>query len=63
MSNSRARWSPEDDKRLLELKAAGVKLAVIAKKLGRTHAAVDSRINVLKSRIARRMKVRHPLEL
>jgi hypothetical protein len=50
MSNRSTKWSLEDDRRLLELKAAGTPLAVIAKKLNRTEGAVDSRISVLKRR-------------
>jgi hypothetical protein len=41
-------WTPEEDRPLLDLKAAGTTLAVIAKKLVRTQASVDSRITALK---------------
>jgi hypothetical protein len=40
-------WHEEDD-RLLELKAAGKSLSVIAEELNRTQAAIDSRTNHLK---------------
>jgi hypothetical protein len=48
MSKIRTKWTPEEDRRLLELKAAGTPLAVIAEKLDRTQASVDSRTNKLK---------------
>jgi len=47
-TNQRNKWTPEEDQRLLELKAAGTPLAVIAKKLDRTQASVDSRTAKLK---------------
>ena len=43
------KWSPEDDRRLLDLKAAGTPLALIAEKLERTQAAIDGRMNALKN--------------
>jgi hypothetical protein len=48
MSKIRTKWTPEEDRRLLELKAAGTPLADIAKKLGRTQASVDTRATRLK---------------
>jgi DNA-binding NarL/FixJ family response regulator len=42
------KWTAEEDDRLLQLKAAGKSLSVIAKELNRTQAAIDSRTNVLK---------------
>jgi hypothetical protein len=48
MSKHNTKWTPEEDQRLLELKAAGTPLAVIAKKLDRTQASVDSRTAKLK---------------
>src|SRR5450756_538757 len=50
MSNRNRKWSPEDDRRLLELKEAGAPLAVIAEELKRTQSAIDSRTNALKNR-------------
>ena len=50
MSKHNRKWSPEDDRRLLELKEAGAPLAVIAEELKRTQSAIDSRTNVLKNR-------------
>jgi hypothetical protein len=47
MSNRR-KWSPEDDKRLLELRAAGAPVDKIANELQRTQSAVGSRLNALK---------------
>jgi hypothetical protein len=44
------KWTPEEDRRLLELKEAGTPLTVIAKKLDRTQASVDSRATKLKYR-------------
>jgi hypothetical protein len=45
----RQTWTPEEDQRLLALKAAGTPLAVIAKTLGRTRASVDARTAKLKN--------------
>jgi DNA-binding NarL/FixJ family response regulator len=42
------KWTPEEDEKLLELKAAGKSLRIIAKELNRTQAAVDSRTDRLK---------------
>ena len=47
MSSGR-KWTAEEDDRLLELKAAGKSLSVIAEKLNRTQAAIDTRTNRLK---------------
>ena len=49
MSNRKRKWSPEDDKRLLELRAAGVPANKIANELHRTQSAIDARINALKN--------------
>jgi hypothetical protein len=43
-------WTPEDDQRLLEMKAEGATVALIAKALNRTQAATDSRLGVLRKR-------------
>ncbi len=48
MSKQGRKWTAEEDDRLLELKAAGKSLSVIAKELNRSQAAVDSRIHRLK---------------
>jgi hypothetical protein len=45
---SKRKWTPEEDPRLLELKAAGTPLPVIAKKLDRTQASIDTRATKLK---------------
>jgi hypothetical protein len=50
MSNRNRKWSPEDDRRLLELKEAGAPLPVIAEELKRTQSAIDGRTNALKNR-------------
>jgi hypothetical protein len=42
------RWTLDDDKRLMELKAAGASLIEIANDLGRTEAAVKVRAHILK---------------
>jgi hypothetical protein len=42
------KWTLEEDRHLLELKAAGTPLAVIAQKLGRTQASVDTKTTRLK---------------
>jgi hypothetical protein len=44
------KWSPEEDRRLLELREAGTPLPSIAQKLERTQSAIDGRLNALKSR-------------
>ena len=51
--NSNAKWTPEEDRKLLELKAAGKSAVVIAAALHRTEASVVSRLGVLKSRFAK----------
>ena len=43
-------WTEEEEKRLLELKAQGKPVAVIARELGRTQEAVNTRFWVLKHR-------------
>jgi DNA-binding NarL/FixJ family response regulator len=48
MSKQGRKWTPEEDGKLLELKAAGKSLSVIARELDRTQAAIDSRTNLLK---------------
>lgn len=50
MSRQNQKWTPEEDRRLLELRASGRSLAVIAKELNRTEAAVDNRVYTLKNR-------------
>jgi hypothetical protein len=47
----RKKWTPEEDQRLLELKAAGTPLLVIAKKLNRTQASIDTRATRLKYQV------------
>jgi len=42
-------WTDEEDRRLLELKAAGKSVIVIAKILGRTEVAIANRLDVLKA--------------
>ena len=59
MSNRNTKWTPEDDKRLLELKEAGVPLNVIANELKRTQSAIDSRTNALKNRADPALRRRH----
>jgi hypothetical protein len=44
------RWTDDDDRRLLEMRAAGKTLKKIAKDLKRTEAAVASRAVFLKGR-------------
>jgi hypothetical protein len=48
MSNPAKRWTREEDERLLELKAKGLKLRMIAKRLNRTGASADSRLRALR---------------
>jgi hypothetical protein len=40
-------WTPEQDQRLLEMKAAGARVALIAKILLRTEAATANRLMTL----------------
>jgi DNA-binding PadR family transcriptional regulator len=47
-AKGRKKWTPEEDRHLLELKAAGTPLEVIAEKLDRTQASVDTRATKLK---------------
>ena len=56
--NSNAKWTPEDDRKLLELKAAGKSAVVIAAALQRTEMSVVSRVGVLKSRLGKSGQVR-----
>jgi hypothetical protein len=48
--NSNKRWTPEDDKLLLELKAAGKPQAVIGVALGRSIGSIVGRLGVLTTR-------------
>jgi hypothetical protein len=45
MSSGR-KWTAKEDDRLLELKAAGKSLSIIAEELNRTQAAIDTRTNL-----------------
>jgi DNA-binding NarL/FixJ family response regulator len=47
MSNGK-KWTSEEDERLLDLKAKGLTLRMIAKSLNRTAASVDSRLTALR---------------
>jgi hypothetical protein len=48
LSNPAKNWTSEEDDRLLDLKAKGLTLRMIAKSLNRTGASVDSRLGVLR---------------
>jgi DNA-binding CsgD family transcriptional regulator len=48
MSNPAKKWTSEEDERLLDLKAKGLTLRLIAKSLNRTGASVDSRLRTLR---------------
>jgi DNA-binding NarL/FixJ family response regulator len=50
--NKGSEWSPADEQRLTEMTATGKSLSEIAAALGRTEAAVENRIHVLKHRIS-----------
>jgi hypothetical protein len=43
-------WTPEQGQRLLEMKAAGAQVALIAKVLNRTEAATTGRLITLRKR-------------
>jgi hypothetical protein len=51
--NSNKKWTPEEDGRLLELKAAGKPYSVIGVELGRTTGSIMGRLSVLNTRTAR----------
>jgi hypothetical protein len=51
-SNKGSEWSPADEQRLTEMTATGKSLSEIAAALGRTEAAVENRIHVLKHKIS-----------
>jgi hypothetical protein len=44
-------WTAEDEKKLLEMRAAGTSFEVIAKTLGRTQSAVEGRAYSLRNRM------------
>ena len=52
-SNSSKQWTPEEDKRLLELEAAGKPRVLIAAALHRTAGSIPSRLSILKLRQAK----------
>lgn len=45
-------WTPEEEQQLLELRATGIPLIALARKIGRTEAAVVGRLGKLKAREA-----------
>ena len=51
--NSNKPWTPEDDRRLLELKAAGKSHGAIGVALGRSTGSIIGRLSVLNTRTAR----------
>jgi hypothetical protein len=48
MSDRVKRWTSDEDERLLDLKAQGLTLRMIAKSLNRTGASADSRLSALR---------------
>jgi hypothetical protein len=48
--NSNKRWTPEEDKRLLELAATGSLHVMIGAELGRSGEAITGRLGVRKTR-------------
>jgi DNA-binding CsgD family transcriptional regulator len=52
MTPRRKRWTLDDDKRLMELRANGASFYEIANALGRTVAAIEQRAHTLKRRAA-----------
>lgn len=46
-------WTPEDDQQLLEKKAGGASIALIAKALCKTESAVSSRLTILRQKAAK----------
>jgi DNA-binding NarL/FixJ family response regulator len=57
---SERRWTPEDEQRLLKLRAEGVPWSKIASQLMRSEAAVKVRASKLKSRLKARNKENSP---
>jgi hypothetical protein len=51
--NSNKKWTPQEDTRLLELKAAGKPHGVIGAELGRTTGSIMGRLSILNTRTAR----------
>jgi IS30 family transposase len=49
--SSGKKWTSDEDERLLDLKAKGLTLRMIAKSLNRTGASVDSRLNRLRDSV------------
>lgn len=49
-------WTPEEEQKLLELRATDLPLAVVGGMIGRTEAAVVGRLGILKARQATAMK-------
>ena len=47
------RWTSEDERQLLELRATGLTWRAIAKKIGRTEASVVTRVGIMKARSER----------
>jgi hypothetical protein len=48
LRNPAKKWTSEEDERLLDLKAKGLTLPMLAKSLNRTGASVDSRLRTLR---------------
>jgi hypothetical protein len=51
--NSKKKWTPQEDTRLLELKAAGKPHGVIGVELGRSTGSIIGRLSILNTRTAR----------
>jgi len=51
--NSNKRWTPEEDRRLLELAATGKPHVLVGAALGRSLASITGRLGILKTRTAR----------
>jgi hypothetical protein len=51
--NSNKKWTPEEEKRLLELLAAGNPHLMIGAALGRTTGAIAGRLSILNTRTSR----------
>ena len=51
--NSSKQWTPEDEKRLLELEAAGKPRVMIAAALHRSAGSISSRLGILRLRQAK----------
>ncbi len=51
MPRNNRNWTPDEEKRMVDLLATGKSMAAVAKELGRTEAAVSNRASTFKNRL------------